>query len=63
MLLSGNQNQFASSLTSLGDLLKAIMFLSNLNGFNSSLSPQDQRFGKRVLPPMPKCGRKKAPSD
>ena len=39
MLSSGNQNQFPSSFAPLGDLLKALMFLSNLNGFNSSPSP------------------------
>ena len=50
MLLSRNQNQFPSSLAPLGDLLKAIMFLSDLNGFNSSLSPQDQTFAKRKGP-------------
>ena len=26
---------------------KALMLLSNLNGFNSSLSPQDQRFAQK----------------
>ena len=36
MLSSGNQNQFPSSLLPLGDLLKVIMFLPNLNGFNYS---------------------------
>ena len=41
MLSSGNQNLFPSFLAPLGDLLKAIMFLSSLNGFNSSPSPQD----------------------
>ena len=35
LIASGNQNQLQSSLTSLGDLLKALM----LNGFNSSPSP------------------------
>ena len=35
MILSRNQNQFLSSFASLGDLFKALMFLSNLNGFNS----------------------------
>ena len=50
MILSGNQNQFPSSLAPLGDLLKAIVFLSNLNGFNSPPSPQDQRFTKRKGP-------------
>ena len=36
MIASGNQNQFQSSLAFLGDLLKALMFLSNLNGFSPS---------------------------
>ena len=47
MISPGNQNQFLSSFTPLGDLLKALMFFSNLNGFNSSPSPLDQRFTKR----------------
>ena len=47
MIASGNQNQFPSSFAPLGDLLKALMFLSNLNGFNSSPSPSDQRFAQR----------------
>ena len=47
MISSGNQNQFPSSFTHLGDLLKTFMFLSNLNSFNSSPSPPDQRFTKR----------------
>ena len=46
MISSGNQNQFPSFFASLGDLLKALMFLSNLNSFNSSLSPPDQGFAK-----------------
>ena len=41
MLSSRNQNQFSSSFAPLGDLLKALMFLSNLNNFNSSPSPPD----------------------
>ena len=47
MISFGNQNQFPSSFVPLGDLLKALMFLSNLNGFNSSPSPSNQRFTKR----------------
>ena len=38
MITSGNQNQFPSSFAPLGYLLKALIFLSNLNGFNSSPS-------------------------
>ena len=38
MIASGNQNQLQSSLAPLGDLLKTLMFLSNLNSFNSSPS-------------------------
>ena len=44
MIASGDQNQFPSSFTPLGDLLKTLMFLSNLNDFNSSLSSPDQGF-------------------
>ena len=62
MLSSGNQNQFSSSLTPLGDLLKALMFLSNLNGFNSSPLLSDQRFTK-MKDSSKVCGRKKAQSD
>ena len=47
MLSSGNQNQFPSFFAPLGDLLKALTFLSNLNDFNSSPSHQDQRFVQR----------------
>ena len=46
MIASRNQNQLQSSLAPLGDLLKALMFLSNLNGFNSSPSPLDHGFAK-----------------
>ena len=38
LIASGNQNQLQSSLAPLGDLLKALMFLSNLSGSNSSPS-------------------------
>ena len=47
MISSRNLNQFPSSFAPLGDLLKAFMFLSNLNGFNYSPSPSDQGFAKR----------------
>ena len=47
MIASGNQNQLQSSLASLRELLKALMFLSNLNGFNSSPSPLVQGFARR----------------
>ena len=47
MIASGNQNQISSSFALVKDLLKALIFLSNLNGFNSSPSPPDQRFAKR----------------
>ena len=47
MISSGNQNQFPSSFAPLGDLLKALMFLLNLNGFNSSPLPPNQWFIKR----------------
>ena len=47
MIASGNQNQFPSLFAPLGDFLKALMFLLNLNDFNSSPSPLDQGFAKR----------------
>ena len=47
MIVSGDQNQFPSSFAPLGDLLIAIMFVSNLSGFNSSPSPPDQGFAKQ----------------
>ena len=47
MIASGNQNQFPSSFAPLGDLLKALIFLSNLNSFNSSPLPPNQGFAKR----------------
>ena len=47
MIAPGSQNQLQSSLAPLGDLLKALMFLSNLNGFNSSPLPSVQGFNQR----------------
>ena len=47
LIASGNQNQLQSFLAPLGDLLKALMFLLNLNGFNSSPSPPVQGFNQR----------------
>ena len=46
-ITSGDQNQFPSSFAPFGDLLKTLMFLLNLNGFNSSPSPSDQGFARR----------------
>ena len=47
MIMSGDQNQFPSTFAPLGDLLKALMFLLNLNDFNSSPSLLDQRFAQQ----------------
>ena len=47
MIASGNQNQLPSSFAPLGDLFKALMFLSNLNGLNYSPTPLNQGFAKR----------------
>ena len=47
LITSRNQNQFPSSFAPLRDLLKAFMFLSNLNGFNFSPSLLVQRFIQR----------------
>ena len=47
MIAFGSQNQLQSSLAPLEDLLKILMFLSNLNGFNSSPSPPVQGFNQR----------------
>ena len=47
LIASRSQNQLQSSLAPFGDLLKTLMFLSNLNGFNSSPSPPVQGFNQR----------------
>ena len=47
MIATGSQNQLQSSFAPFGDLLKALMFLSNLNGFNSSPSPPIEEFNQR----------------
>ena len=47
MIAFGNQNQLQSSFAPFGDLLKALMFLLNLNGFNSFPLPQVQGFAQR----------------
>ena len=47
MIASGSQNQLQSFLAPLGYLLKALMFLSNLNNFNSFPSPPVQGFNQR----------------
>ena len=47
MIAFGSQNQLQSSFAPLGDLLEALMFLSNLNGFNSSPLLPVQRFNQR----------------
>ena len=44
LIASRSQNQLQSSLAPLDDLLKALMFISNLNGFNSSPLPLVQGF-------------------
>ena len=46
MIVSRDQNQCLSFFAPLRDLLKTLMFLSNLNGFNSSPSPPNQGFAK-----------------
>jgi len=40
----GNQNQLQLSLTSLDELLKVVMLLSNFNCFNSPPYPSEKRF-------------------
>ena len=47
MIASRSQNQLQSFLTSLGDLLKTLMFHLNLKSFNSSPLPPVQGFNQR----------------
>ena len=47
VLSFSGQGQISPSLDPLRDLLKALMFLSKVRGFNSSLSPPEQRFNSR----------------
>ena len=47
----GSQNQRQLSLAHLGELLKAIMLLSNFNGFNLPSYPFEQRFMQKKAPP------------
>ena len=61
MISSGNQNQFSSFFAPLGDLLKALMFLSNLTV--SILPLHHQIKGLQSKKVLPRCGRKKALSD
>ena len=44
VLSFGNQNQIQLSLAPFGELLKAVMLLFNINGFNSLPYPSKQRF-------------------
>ena len=61
MISSGNQNQFSSFSAPLGDLLKTLMFLSNLTVSILPLHRQIKGLQSRKV--LPRCGRKKALSD
>ena len=61
MIVSEDQNQFPSSFPPLRDILKALMFLLNLNDFNSSPSPSDQGFAKSKV--SSKVWKEKATGD
>ena len=61
MLSFGNQNQFPSSFAPLGDLLKALMFLLNLNDLILPLHLLIKGLHKGNV--LPNCGRTKAQSD
>ena len=47
----GNQNQLQLALAPFGELLKAVMLLSNLNGFNSPHYPSEQRSMQKKCSP------------
>ena len=47
IIASGNWNQLQSSVAPLGDLFKTLMFLSNLNDFNSCPSLSIQGYNQR----------------
>ena len=60
VLSSGGQDHTPPSLGPLRDLLKALMFLLNLNGFNFSPLPLEQRFTKKKGPSLkPKVWKEK----
>ena len=61
MIGSGSQNQLQSSPAPLSDLLMALMFLSNLKGFN--FFPHHQFKGLIKENVLPRCGRKRTLSD
>ena len=61
MIASGDQNHLPSSFAPLGDLLKALMFLSNLNGFKSP--PHHWIMSSPNEKVLSRCGRNRAPSD
>ena len=50
----GSQNQLRNSLAPLGELLKATLFLTNLNGFNHHSYPPKQRSQKKKTYPPSK---------
>ena len=61
MIASRSQNQLQSSLAPLSDLLKTLMFLSNLTVL---ILPPHHRFKGLIKGKvLPMCGRKRTPSD
>ena len=60
VLSSGGQDHTPPSLGPLRDLLKALMFLLNLNSFNFSPLPLEQRFTQKKGPSLkPKVWKEK----